>query len=492
MKSITLLLFFFLVAIGLAAEEHSRPNIVFLFADDQSTYSVGCYGNQDVLTPHMDQLGSDGIIFDRHYNTTAICMASRANVFTGMYEYKTGCNFNHGDMRPEVWAHSYPKILREKGYLTAFAGKFGLEVTGVGLPETDFDSWGGSPGQTEYETAKNESIAEFAEEYPHSTLAYGAFGQQFIREASKSEKPFCLSISFKAPHRPTTPDPRFRSLYKNKTFQKPANYGREFGAHLSEQSKTGRQYKRFTEWDYDDDYDKVMATYHRQVHGIDVALGMIRSELEAQGLSDNTVVIYTSDNGFICGSHGYGSKVLPMEESSRAPLIIYDPRSKNAGKKLRCDRLTGNIDFAPTMLELAGLPIPSNMDGHSLLSLLKDPSKGGHEQLAFINVYGPLPTHSLTCVTQRHKYTYWWYSDENMKPAEELFDLKEDPLELKNLAAQGSSPILDNMHKRYEVELAKWKAHAVPYNDYTRYGILFDPAVSLEKKAKHLKRSKKK
>ena len=109
-----------------ADDDPAKPNIVFLFADDQSTYSVGCYGNKDVQTPNMDQLARDGVAFDKHYNTTAICMASRANVFTGMYEYKTGCNFQHGNMHADVWSKSYPVLLREAGYLTAFAGKFGL------------------------------------------------------------------------------------------------------------------------------------------------------------------------------------------------------------------------------------------------------------------------------------------------------------------------------------------------------------------------------
>ena len=95
----------------LADEKPNKPNIVFLFSDDQSTYSVGCYGNKDVQTPNMDKLARDGIAFDKHYNTTAICMASRANVFTGMYEYKTGCNFKHGDMHAEVWENSYPCLL---------------------------------------------------------------------------------------------------------------------------------------------------------------------------------------------------------------------------------------------------------------------------------------------------------------------------------------------------------------------------------------------
>lgn len=453
----------------------SQPNIVFLFADDQSTYSVGCYGNNDVITPNMDQLGRDGLIFDKHYNTTAICMASRGNVFTGMYEYKTGCNFGHGDMHADVWSKSYPVLLREAGYLTAFAGKFGIVVKGKGLCEEDFDFWGGGPGQTNYATAKNKSMKKYADEYPHSTLSYGAFAQDVIRESVNRKKPFCLSISFKAPHKPATPDPRFDDVYAGKTFTKPGNFGREFGKHLSRQSKSGRQYPRFTEWHYDTDYDAEMAKYHQQVYGIDVALGMIRDELTAQGVADNTVVIYTSDNGYICGSHGYGSKVLPMEESSRVPLMIYDPRSQASGKQLRCDRLTGNIDFAPTILALAGLPIPTNIDGKSLLPLLQDPKTGGHDQLAFINVFGPLPTHSLSCLTPQYKYTYWWYADDKMQPVEELFDTKNDPLELTNLAnVPTNQSVLEEMRERYDQELAKWKREAVDYNDYQRYGTLFD------------------
>jgi arylsulfatase A-like enzyme len=172
------------------------------------------------------------MIFDRHYNTTAICMASRANVFTGMYEYKTGCNFSHGDMHADVWAKSYPVLLREAGYLTAFAGKFGIVVKGKGLCEEDFDFWGGGPGQTDYATAKNKSMQRYAEKYPHSTLSYGAFGQDVIRQSVEQKKPFCLSISFKAPHKPATPDPRFNDVYAGKKFTKPENFGREFGKHL--------------------------------------------------------------------------------------------------------------------------------------------------------------------------------------------------------------------------------------------------------------------
>ncbi len=481
---------FIVCGVSSLGAETRKPNIIFLFADDQSTYSVGAYGNKDVVTPNMDKLAADGLIFDRHYNTTAICMASRANVFTGMYEYKTGCNFEHGDMYPEVWEKSYPVLLRSAGYLTAFAGKFGLEVKGKGLCEEDFDYWGGGPGQTHYETKKNASMKKYAAEFPHSTLSYGAFGRDVIRDAVKKEKPFCLSISFKAPHKPATADPQFDHVYAGKKFTKPANYGRKFGGHMSPQSKVGRQYERFESWDYDKDYDKVMATYHQQVHAIDVALGMVRKEVEEQGIADNTVIIYTSDNGFICGSHGFGSKVLPMEESSRVPLMIFDPRSKSAGKGLRCGKLTGNIDFAPTMLEMAGVEVPKNVDGKSLVKTLDDPKAGGHKQLAFINVWGPIATHSLTCVTETQKYTYWWYGDGNMKPTEEFYDLKNDPMELKN---QATNPKYDaamyDMRKRYDKELDKWKQEAVPYNNYQAYGVFFDRTIRIEDKELPKKKS---
>ncbi|WP_162024799.1 MULTISPECIES: sulfatase [unclassified Lentimonas] len=462
----------------------SRPNIVYLMADDQNFGSVGIYGNPEVQTPQMDQLGRDGVIFDRHYNTTAICMASRANVMTGMYEYKTGTNFGHGDMTSEIWSKSYPVLLREAGYLTAFAGKFGFKIDGHGYDGSEFfDLWGGADGQTSYRTGKNKSMAKYAKDYPHSTLSYAAFSKDVITEAVKQDKPFCLSISFKAPHKPATPDPQFDHIYAGKTFTKPANFGRENGAHLSPQSKQGRQYPRFTEWHYDTDYDGEMRKYYQQIYAIDVALGMIREALEAQGVADNTVIIYTSDNGYINGAHGYGSKVLPMEESSRVPLMIYDPRSATSGKQLRSPALTGNIDFAPTILELAGLSIPSNIDGVSLLPLLKDPSADVREQMALMNCFGSGATSALTVVTKDHKYTYWWYGDSEMEPTEELFHLSKDPLEMTNLAHNPEAqPLLEIMRKNYDAQLKHWQEQAIAGSKHAKFGELFDRNLPLEKK----------
>lgn len=464
---------------SLAAWGDERPNIVFLMADDQCTYSMGCYGTPGAITPHLDRLAREGMVFDNHYDTTAICMASRASVMTGMFEYKTGCNFEHGPLLIDHWQKSYPILLRSAGYQTAFAGKFGFEVTnqpdkkGV-LPENDFDRWGGGPGQTSYVTKNNKSMARYADEYPHSTLSYGAFGRDFIRDAAKSEQPFCLSISFKAPHHPTTPDPQFDSVYAGKTFTKPANYGREYGRHFSRQSRQGRQYERFDSWHYSDRYDEVMATYYQQIYAIDVAVGMIRDAIAEAGVAENTVIIYTSDNGFLCGSHGYGSKVLPYEEASRVPLIIFDPRHDNSGKQLRCGALTGNVDFCPTILTLAGIDIPDQVDGRDLMRLYDDPAGEIHTTLPLINVWGPQAVHSLAVVTRDWKYVYWAYDQGDFEPAEELYHLGGDRLERTNLAAADSAQDdLNRMRAIYDDAVTDWKQSAVPYHNYQKFGEFF-------------------
>ena len=459
------------------ASADDRPNIVFLLTDDQTTYSLGCYGNPDVKTPNMDALAAEGMAFDEHYNTTAICMASRASIMTGMFEYKTGCNFDHGDLLEEHWKKSYPILLRKAGYTTAIAGKIGFEVTKTAgkkgeLPSEDFDRWGAGPKQTYYETAKNKSMAAYAEKYPHSTRAYGAFGADFIRDSAKSEKPFCLSISFKAPHMPATPDKLDNDVYKGKIFTKPGNYGREYGEHFSEQSRQGRQFERFNSWHYSDKYDKVMATYNQQIYAVDVAIGMIREAIKEAGIEKDTVIIFTSDNGFLCGSHGYGSKVLPYEESARAPLMILDPRQPNSGKKLRSQSLTGNIDIAPTILDLAGIERPANMDGHSLLPLYANPATEIHTSLPLINVWGPKTVHSLAVVTKELKYIYWPGHGDKLKPAEELYDTKNDPLELTN--AIKTNKDADAMREVYDTHLEHWAKHAVSYHNYQPFAKIFE------------------
>ncbi len=459
----------------------NRPNLVFLLTDDQSTSSMGCYGNAEVKTPNLDALARAGIVFDCHYVSTAICMASRANIMTGKFEFRHGCNFEHGALHSSHWAESYPVLLKEAGYRTAIAGKIGFEVTtrsgkkGV-LPVGDFDRWGAGPGQTSYQTARNRSMVEYAGEFPHSSRSYGAFGADFIEESAKSGGPFCLSISFKAPHKPATPDPADDHIYAGVRFTKPRNFGREYGLHFAPQSRYGRQYERFHSWNYSDKYDEVMATYYQQVYAVDAAVGMIREALRRHKLEKNTVVIFTSDNGFMCGSHGYGSKVLPYEESSRVPLIIYDPRHGNSGKELRCDALTGNVDLMPTLIDLAGITVPKGIDGKSIVPLYEDTAAEIRESLPLVNVWGPSEVFSLSVVTKRHKYIYWPWAGEGFRAVEELYDTEKDPLELQNLMTDqnaGGSRLVQ-MRRQYDAYVDLWRREAVDYHNYKPLARLFD------------------
>ncbi len=480
MRTTLFLIIFFNVTLAVADD---RPNIIFLMTDDQNVRSLGCYGAPGVKTPNIDALAADGVAFDRHYDTTAICMACRATVMTGLLEYRHGVNFDTGTtgdgrMTREDWEESYPIVLRNAGYRTAFAGKFGftIEDTSKGdrYPEDDFDMWGGGPGQTSFITAKNKSMLQYAKKYPHSTRSYGAFGSDFIRESAKKNQPFCLSISFKAPHRPVQPDPLFDDIYAGALFPKPENFGREHGMHFSEQSRRGRQYQRFEGWHYNDSYDEVMAKYYQLIYAVDVAVGMIREAVETAGVKHKTVIIFTSDNGYLCGAHGYGSKVLPYEESSRVPLIIYDPRSEK--KADRCNVVTGNIDLAATILD-AALGRPNHGNGTSLLKHYVNNNNPKQDRIIpLINVWGPEQVFSLGFVKGEWKYIYWPYTGDGMKATAEMYNLKEDPLELHNRINDNTiRDIRVQLEKDYANLVHDWTQQAIHRPHYKKAATLFTP-----------------
>ncbi|MGJ8736315.1 sulfatase family protein [Zobellia laminariae] len=473
-----------------------RPNIIFLLSDDQTSVATGCYGNDQVKTPNMDQLAKDGVLFLNHYNTTSICMASRANILTGMYEYKTGCNFMHGDFAVEKFENTYPVLLQNAGYFTGFAGKVGFVLEGEasdkiedGLPVGYFDKWGGGPGQTIYETAKNPTIAEYAKEYPHSTRAYGAWAGDFIKEAKNSGKPFCMSISFKAPHLPFTPDPFFDDVYAGQTYKKPDNYGTENATHLSPQAKSGRQYNSYDFWrESEASYQEAIRAYNQLIHGVDYAIGMIRESLVEHGMDKNTIIIFTGDNGYSCGAHNLGGKVLPYEEASRSPFIIYDPRAPKKQRGVKRKTITANIDMAPTILTYAGMDIPKNMDGENLIPLIEKESGIKRDHIALTNMWGNDEIQALSVVTEDYKYIYWQYTDDRMQPTEELFHISKDKLEMHNLAKdEGYKSELANMRKLYDERYKRLVKDGMKANDYEKYTVLFDRKASESQKKQYRK-----
>ena len=478
-----------------------KPNIIFLLTDDQRYNALGCMGNAEIKTPNIDNLAEHGVLFTNNYNNTAICMGSRASIMTGMYEHKTGCNFTHGPLSKEKFQSSYPVILREAGYFTGFTGKFGFAVKETGLenssynkkedmPEDKFDWWAGWPSQGYYKTERNEHMVKYAKDYPHVSTALGAAAVDFIKQAQNQDKPFCLSVSFKAPHAPVSPDPKFDDVYAGKTFTKPDNFGLKGAEHLPEQSKKGRQFVKLSK-KYLSDYDKALGAYYQLIYGVDQAVGMIYSELAQQGLLDNTIIIYTTDNGYYLGAHAFGGKVLPYEEGARAPLIVSGPKKYVKHPGTTSNALTGSIDMMPTILDFAGINIPDHVDGVSITPIVNGKADRVKEHQKILQVWGTNATQSLSIVADGFKYLYWFYGGEGMTPTEELYDLKNDPMEMKNLASNHSyKSTLDKLRRIYDQEVANWKKERVEGHSYEMYDILFDRHIPWSEKTGLMKKPK--
>jgi arylsulfatase A-like enzyme len=322
---------------------------------------------------------------------------------------------------------------------------------------------------------------------PTNTLTFPTLwepsgGTSFASTLTKT--PLSVSISFKAPHKPRTPDTAYDELYKGVAFSKSPNWGPKGAAHLPPQAKAGRQYQQRAEWYPDDNYQQNISLYYRQIYGLDVAVGMILDELQRHDAADNTIVIYTSDNGYFCGSHHFQGKVLPYEESALAPMIVYDPRSPNMGKRRRVGSITANVDIAPTLLSIAGLPVPHNMDGKSILALLERPNGRTRESLPLIQVWPHTEAcQALSVVTEDHKYIYWYYADKTIEPAEELYHLKHDKLEMVNQAHNPAfETVLEKMRRLYDNYLRHWKGNCVRRDDYQRYISLLDRNIPVSKK----------
>lgn len=469
------------------SQTSSQPNIIFLLTDDQRFDALGCMSNSEIKTPEIDKLAEQGTLFMNHYNPTAICMGARAVIMTGMYEHKTGCNFQHGPLTKAKFQKSYPVLLRDNGYYTGFAGKFGYAVTENAtdasnyktddvMPIAEFDWWRGWPEQGSYKTAENTHMADYADEYPHVSKALGAAAVDFINLAHTQSKPFCLSVSFKAPHGPVSPDASYDHVYNGQTFTPPGNYWLDGAEHLPDQPKLGRQFMNLGDHWKPEKYNASLAKYYQLIYGVDVAVGMIMDELEAKGLMDNTIIIYTTDNGYFCGSHAMGGKVLPYEEGSRAPLIIYDPNSTMAGEVI--EPLTGNHDMAPTILDYAGITIPDNMDGVSLKPLMDGTQTSVKQHQMVVQAWGSNPTHALTVLQDDFKYMFWFYGGLGLTPQEEMYDLANDPEEMNNLIADPLYSVqLEIMRTLYDSYVDKWKVDCIgaePKNNYIEYGILYD------------------
>jgi arylsulfatase A-like enzyme len=412
-----------------AQARDTRPNLLFLLTDDQRADDLGCYGNTVIRTPYIDSLAERGVRFTRFFVTSSICMASRASYLTGRTERSHGCNFYYRHLASTDWAQSYPVLLRQQGCQTGFIGKFGVEVDGAAERplRADFDLFQAFSGQGKYFPQGPKG--------PHVDRLMGDQALDFLRGAARKQKPFCLSISFKAPHVPLTPDPAFAKWYQNEAPFLPSPVPYREIAGLPEVFGTSAWYARLSWHQYCQNEARLhefIRQRYRLIAGVDASVGRILDELKTLGLAENTVILFASDNGYYYGEHGLNTKFYLHEESIRVPLIVMDPRLPDrAGSSV--EDLTANMDIAPTLLELAGVSAPKIMQGHSLLPLLKaKKSTPWREAILCENLSKERRPMCDAIRTLDWKYIAYF---ETVPLQEELYDLASDPREQRNLAA---------------------------------------------------------
>ena len=434
-----------LLAVGCSSSRPARrPNIVFLMTDDQRADALGCAGNAIVQTPNIDRLAEQGVLFRNNFVTTSICAVSRASVFTGQYARSHGVHGFRTSLSEEQHRLSYPGLLRQDGYRTGFVGKYGV---GRELPREQYDFFQGFAGQGRY-------FREFEGRQIHLTAVHGDQALGFL-EGCNDEQPFCLSVSFKAPHVQDREapfflnDPAYDHLYGDPPV--PPFRQSDPGDHEALPAFLRGDYEGRIRWERrfstPEKFQESVRRYYRLITGVDVQVGRLFDYVKDRGWDDNTIVIYTSDNGFYLGERGLAGKWLMHEESIRTPLIIRDPRMDQVRGAVR-DEMTLNIDLAPTLLGLAGVDVPVSMQGRDLSPLVRGKSPVWRREWFYEHLfeYRTIPK------TEGVRSEGWKYTRyiETEPVYEELYDLGNDPGEERNLAAANEHrDSLDRMRGRW-------------------------------------------
>jgi len=443
--------------VGRADTPARRPNVIFLLTDDQRWDTLGCAGNSIVRTPHIDAMAADGVRFTNAFVTTSICATSRASIFSGQYARRHGIHDFATGLSDAAWADSYPARLKAAGYRLGLVGKYGVGADRDFHKDT-FDFWRGIAGQPVYEQKDEHG------NYRHLTAIMGDQSVEFLRGGSV-DRPFCLSVSFKAPHvqdadpRQFIYDPIHKDLYKDVAIPVPETASPEHLASLPEflrDDATTARVRWRMRFDTPAKYQEMVKGYYRLITGVDTVVGRIRAELDRLGLAENTIIVFTSDNGFFLGEHGFAGKWYGHGESIRVPLVVYDPRLPAACRGRAPAQIALNIDIAPTILSLAGVAVPPAMQGADLSPLMRGRPGLARSDFFYEHLFvhrpggrGPnLIPQSEGVVSLRYKYLR--YIDQ--EPVyEQLFDLRADPHETRNLAGEPARQgLLNAMQARWE------------------------------------------
>ena len=409
-------------------EEAQKPNIIFILTDDQRWDALGYAGNDIIKTPNMDKLAGAGLYFKNAFVTTPICAASRASLFTGLYERTHQYTFGKNKLIADPYVYdSYPHVLKEAGYKTGFVGKFGVKVN-EGMMDTMFNS---------SEVTHYPYFKEVDGKQVHLVDINGQHAIDFI-QANKNE-PFCLSLSFWSPHADDSSEEQYfwpkrcDSLYVNDEIPVPETADPAFFESLPEYLKTTMNRKRWY-WRYDtpEKYQEMVKGYYRMISGVDDVVGKIRQTLEKEGLADNTVIILMGDNGYFMGERGYAGKWLLHEQSLRVPLMIYDPRQPESKRSKTYEEMVLNVDVTPTILKLAGVDVPERYQGESLTAFYDREPENWRTSFYCEHRWANNALIPLTYGFRDENWKFIRYDD--APELMELYNYSKDVNEAKNLA----------------------------------------------------------
>jgi arylsulfatase A-like enzyme len=481
------------------AEEAPRPNIIFIMSDDHAWQAVSAYNERlryVAPTPNIDRIARDGMLFERCLVTNSICGPSRAAILTGKYSHLNNFPTNVSPAHPfDGSQQTFPKLLQEAGYETAMIGKWHL-----GSDPTGFDHWDILPGQGHYynPTFINRDGRYDVHGYVSDIITDKAL--EWLKAREGRPEPFMVMVHHKAPHREWEPGPKYLNRFQGVQFPEPLNLfddhsgmgtaareqdmsiettmsisadlkmwrpGASGGAYERTVGRMDEKQRRLWDMTYDPireefeslnlegkdlirwKYQRYMYDYLATIQSVDESVGRILQYLEKSGQAENTMVIYTSDQGFFLGEHGWFDKRFMYEESYRTPLVIKWPAHIKPGSVN--SNIVSNLDFAQTFLEVAGVPDPPDMQGRSMYPLLRGERVADWRDAHYYHYYEFPSVHSVKrhygIAIDRYKLIHFYYDIDEW----ELYDLENDPHEMRNVYNDPSyARVRDDLHARLD------------------------------------------
>lgn len=428
---------------GSRASAGQKPNIVFIMSDDHRWNHLGVQGHPWVQTPNLDKMAKEGILFNNAFCTTSLCSPSRASFITGQYAHNHGAKNNL-----HYWNNENETVLehlKQGGYRTGFIGKWHMpgplpELRGVDR----FITFKAKTGQgLYYDCPLFIDGVETTRKGTYITEDLTDYAIDFIRQ--EKDKPFCLYLSHKAPHGPFINPPDVdKNLYKDESIDHLPKWAHPFSGMANGEiygmglgTVEGKHKK-----------------YNRLITSVDQQIGRVMDELDRLGIADNTILIYTTDNGLLVGENSHFDKRWAYDQSLRLPFIVRYPKGlKNPGR--RSDEMVLNIDVAPFLLDMAGLPIPKEMDGKSFKPILKDQQMNLRDDF-FYEFYQDFPPYTVPEIDAVRTREYLYVEYNNSRKAPELFDVRKltnDPVNiLTSDQGQQILPGLKQLMEHYRKE----------------------------------------